>query len=193
LYIKISPILNTENPLWKELIKTRIQYKDVNFKYWMQSNLFSLAWWIMLITFIVLWVIWWKYLNKTKLFEIITYGFMISFIATVIDELGVALVLWGYPNTLFPIFPPLVFVNLGAIPIILMLIYQHFKTWKLFIVASLITSLLLAFVFEPLTIWLGIYEIYNWRFIYSVPIYFFTPLFFKWLINKIKTKQEHSN
>lgn len=192
LYEKLLAIEVSENPVWKELLKIRIHYRDLNLKYWLDHNAFSSVWWIMLISFIAIWVIWWKIVNKSRLFEIITYGVMISFTATIVDELGVALVLWSYPITLVPLFLPLVFVNLGALPIIFMLVYQYFDTWKLFTGAILITSFILAFALEPLTSLLGIYEINNWKYIYSVPIYFVTPLFFKWLINRIKVWQEHS-
>lgn len=121
----------------------------------------------MLISFIAIWFVWWKLVNKTRLFEIVTYGIMISFLAAIVDIIGVELVLWGYPNNLIPLVPALVFVDLGALPVIFMLVYQHFNSWKIFAIAILITSFFLAFVFEPITAWLDIYQINTWKYVYS--------------------------
>jgi hypothetical protein len=183
----------SEHPLWKEQIKARIALRDINLKRWLESNIFSPVWWLLLISFITLWVIWWKFVNKTKLLEIVTYGLLVSFLSTILNLFGTEFVLWGYPNNLVPVAPLLFEVDLGFLPVIYMLIYQYFPDWIKFTIVISITAVIIAFMGEPLAIRLDIYEMNNWKHIYSFPLYIALGLILKWILKKIIKKEKPPN
>lgn len=91
----LSTLNVSEHPLWKEQIKARIALRDVNLKHWQESNVFSPVWWLLLIAFIVIWYLWWKFVNKAKLLEIVGYGLLVALMSMILDILGVEYVLWG--------------------------------------------------------------------------------------------------
>lgn len=128
-------------------------------------------------------------MNKTRLLEIAAYGLMVTLWSVILDIAGAELVLWGYPNMLEPLMPPLLIVDLGILPIAYMLIYQYFPKWKSFTLALTLTAAFLAFIGEPFAQWLNIYEMNNWKHIYSFPIYIGMGLFLKWIMNIIIAKQ----
>lgn len=176
----------------EEQIKARIALRDINLKHWLESNIFSPVWWLLLISFITLWVIWWKFVNKTKLLEIVTYGLIVSFLSTILNLFGTEFVLWGYPNNLVPVAPLLFEIDLGFLPVIYMLIYQYFPDWIKFTIAISITAVIIAFMGEPLAIRLDIYEMNNWKHIYSFPLYIALGLILKWILKKIIEKEKTS-
>jgi len=191
--IKFLKVKASEQPLWIEHIKTRISLRDINLKHWLDNNLFTPVWWLMLIIFIATWIIWWKFVDKTKLMEIVIYGLMVSFLATILDLIGTEFVLWGYPNMLLPLMPPLAIVDLGVLPVVFMLIYQFFAGWKSFFIAMIITSLAFSFIGEPIAVWFDMYQINNWRHLYSFPLYIILGLTVKWFVHSIITKEKKSS
>ena len=186
----IKDIINT--PLWKNEMKSRINFKDITLQHWFNNCVFSPIWWFMLISVIILWFAWWKLVNKSKLLEIVTYGLFITLISSMLDIIGTEDILWGYPNMLIPLAPPLLFADFCVIPIIYMLIYQYFTTWKSFIIISTISGFLNAYVCEPIAISLQIYQMNNWKHIYSFPIYIIIGLLFKKVMYLILTIQRNN-
>jgi hypothetical protein len=53
-----------------------------------------------------------------------------------------------------------------------MLIYQHTRSWKTFLIASGMMSIVFCFVFEPIFVWSGIYKMLSWQSYYGLPLYF---------------------
>jgi hypothetical protein len=189
--IKDSLILKSDSQQWKEIIRMRSDLHHKYFAYWLNNNLFSLAWWLMLILIILLWVIWWKHVNKAKLLEIVTFGVMVGLLASIIDIIGCENVLWGYPNDLDPLITPLTVTDFCLIPISYMFLYQYFVNWKSFITTSIILSALYVFVAEPLAVKLDIFQLHNWRHIYDFPMYLLLALSLKWVLNKIMLIQNN--
>jgi hypothetical protein len=192
MFIKNSPILKSDSPQWKEIIKIRNELHNKYSEYWLNNNLFSLAWWLMLILCISLWFIWWKLVNKTKLLEIVAFGTMVGLIASVIDIIGCENVLWGYPNDLDPLITPLTVTDFCLIPISYMFLYQYFVNWKSFVIASVLLSAFYVCVAESLAEQLGIFQLNHWKHIYDFPMYILLALLLKWVINKIVLIQKNS-
>ena len=164
MFIKDSLISQSDSQQWKEILQIRSELHHKYSAYWLNKNLFSLAWWLMVILFISLWFIWWKRVDKTKLNEIVTFGFMVALISnSCIDIIGCENVLWGYPIDLDPLISPLTVTDFCLIPITYMLLYQYFVNWKSFIIASVIISALYVFVAEPIAIQLNIFQLHNWK------------------------------
>ena len=143
----------------------------IRFDEWMRVDVFRIRWWFLLIMFLVAVFVWWKTIDKTRFSEIVLYAAIVSIFALVLDELGEELALWDYPIDIFPLFPPISAVNLASLPMIYSLIYQNFRTWKKFIIASIVMALVFSFILEPLFVLVGIYQILTWKYYYGFPIY----------------------
>ena len=49
-----------------------------------------------------------------------------------------------------------------------MLVYQYTSSWKQFIIWNAITASAFAFIVEPILVHFKIYEVDNWRYIYTL-------------------------
>ncbi|WP_026909141.1 CBO0543 family protein [Paucisalibacillus globulus] len=170
---------------WQEVVEYTQRSKSLRMEYWFTETLFSFSWWILLVTTIGHCIVWFVILDRKRIFEILTYGFLVSVVATILDALGVLVSLWDYKHTLTPLILPIE-IHIVIMPIIYMIIYQYFHTWKNFIIASTINALLFSFVLEPLLVWLQVYELNQWKHFYSFFPYIIMGVLFKYLIVKIK-------
>ncbi|OIJ22469.1 hypothetical protein BKP45_02755 [Anaerobacillus alkalidiazotrophicus] len=171
---------------WNTIIELREYMWELLLDYWKTHTLFSFNWWFLLITTVGFLVVWLWLLDKSRIIEIITFGLLLSTAAFNLDLIGITMVLWSYPDRLVPIMTTIIEIHKAQMPIIYMLIYQYFKPWKSFIVALTVASIIFAFVLEPITVWLDIYNIHNWKYVYSFPIYILLGIIFKWLMIKLK-------
>lgn len=143
----------------------------IRFDEWIREDVFRFRWWFLLILFILSAYIWWKIVDKFRFHEIVLYTVLVSILALILDELGEELSLWDYPTDIFPLFPPISAVDLACLPIVYSLIYQHFRTWKEFIIATIVMAAIFSFVLEPLLVLGGIYQTLTWKYYYGFPIY----------------------
>lgn len=170
---------------WQEVLEELQQARNSRIEYWLNEIVFTLNWWILLVVTVVLLIVWLIILDKTRIFEIVTYGLMVSAIGTLGDTLGLSLLLWEYPTHLLHT-SEIIEIHNVLMPILYMIVYQYFNTWKSFLIATAINASAFAFILEPLLVWLGIYELYSWKYIYSVVPYFLISAGLKWIINKLK-------
>ncbi|GGP08918.1 CBO0543 family protein [Oceanobacillus neutriphilus] len=170
---------------WKEVVELLQQYREVRTEYWFSENLFTFSWWILFFTTVGIFIVWLIILDKKRIFEIVTYGFFVTAVGVVGDAIGVSLMLWHYPNTLLPV-SQIAEVHTVQMPIIYMLIYQYFHTWKSFFIASILNAFVFAFILEPLLVWLQIYELHHWKHIYSFVPYIMIAVIFKFVVNKFR-------
>ena len=177
--------VSSTNTNWDEIISLHRQLRNMLMEYWMAETVFSFNWWFLLFTTTVFFVVWLIVLDKKRIIEIASFGLLVGTAAFVLDMIGISLVLWSYPDRLIPLMTPIVEIHKFHLPIIYMIIYQYYNTWKSFLIALTIASFIFAFVLEPVTVWLGIYEIYQWKYIYSFPIYIFGGVVLRWLIIKV--------
>lgn len=155
------------------------------FDEWLKTDVFRFRWWLMLALFIGTTYIWWRKVDKSMLNEIILYAGLITIIIITLDELGEELILWNYTTDIFPLFPPISAINLSCMPIAYAMVYQLFITWKGFIIATLFMSTVFCFIFEPLFVWVGVYQMIRWKSYYGFPIYFFMAITVKWIVGRI--------
>jgi hypothetical protein len=141
------------------------------FSEWLQNDLFRWRWWLLVALYIGCIYIWWKTVDKSRLKEIVLYTAMIIVIILALDELGEELTLWDYPTDIFPLFPPISAIDFSCMPLIYSLIYQHCRTWRKFIIATLLMAAIFCFICEPLFVFLGIYQPLTWKYYYGFPIY----------------------
>lgn len=169
---------------WENIVEIRQKLRDAYLENWLNNNLFSFNWWVILVSIIAFSILWWKLLDKGRIFEILTYGLLVAVVAVVFDTIGDAYVLFGYPNSLLPIFPSIATYT-SLLPFAYMLMYQTFTGWKSFCIANVILAIFLAFIIEPILVWMGIYEYHKWNYFYSFLVYPTIGIPLKWLMTKL--------
>ncbi|MGF7056930.1 CBO0543 family protein [Brassicibacter mesophilus] len=178
--------------IFERIIELQQQLTNLEHKYWMDNVLFTFNWWILLCLFIIPWLIWWKFVDKKRLQEILLYGVIIMILSSILDDLGVASLLWAYPYQLLQVLDRLDAIDITVLPVIYMIIYQYFTKWKSFLLAHILLSSLFVFIAEPMLVWMNIYVPISWKIIYSFPIYIIIAIIVKWFTDKIHKISKHS-
>jgi hypothetical protein len=174
------------NPLWETIIEIREVYRDQYWTYYLDYNLFSFGWWVILATNGLFIFLAWKLLDRSRLFELFTVGGWIAALSTMADSIGVQYVLFAYPISLTPVSPSFFVTTYIVIPVTYMLLYQYFSTWRSFSTAVAAMGIVYAFGVETLFRWLNIYEYIHWNAFYSLLVYFSMGVLVKWIMEKLK-------
>lgn len=176
----------------QDAIEAQKSIFETNYTYWTEHVLFSFNWWFLVIVSIVPWFIWWKFVDKKRLIEILNVGFLSMVIVSLLDLIGSSFVFWTYGFKLVNMLLPLLTVDLTLLPVLNMFFYQFFPKWKSFIVANVGLALFGTFIAEPLFVWLGIYILHGWKYIYSLPIYIAIAIVLKLFMQKVKAYQANA-
>lgn len=177
------------NPKQQEIVNLKKLMYQVRFSDWINNDIFTFRWWVLLSALIIPWFIWYYLIDKSRFKEMLFYTLSTSGVSILLDEIGTSLTMWTYTVKVVPILPRLITADYSMIPIIYVLIYQYFPKWKSFIFANIILSLVFAFVLEPILSWMKLYYLITWKYIYSVPTYLFAAIILKWIIEKAKCIQ----
>lgn len=161
--------------------------------YYERHDLFSIQWWLLLALLIVPWIVWWKMVDKSRLKDILLYGLAITIVVVLLDDIGSELGLWSYPHKVTRLIQHLSPIDYSLLPVIQMLIYQYFRSWKSFFAANVILALGAAFIAEPIFVWINIYDMDHWKSIYSFPLYIAKACFVRWLLEFIQSKADKYN
>jgi hypothetical protein len=180
--------MGVEYPSYEEIREVHHKLTEMRTEYWIHHDLFSFQWWLLLCILILPWLIWWRYVDRSRLKDIILFGSLLMILVGLLDEIGVQLQLWSYPYQFINIMPNLVPIDYGIIIIAHMFVYQFFEKWKAFLFANLVMATVFTFICEPITVWLGIYKLENWEYIYSLPIYILKASLIKQLVENITRK-----
>lgn len=181
-----------ESELMDQIIQNKMIYQQLSMEHWVNYEVFTWQWWIGVACVVIPLLLMWKLVDKRRLLEIIAFGFMLNILATFLDVVGSELLLWNYSLRIIPQIPLLFPVDFVLVPIFYMLIYQRYTPWKYFLIASTILSLALAFVAEPLAVYIGQYQLIHWKFIYSFPIYIVLAILGKFFANKMFSVQDRA-
>jgi hypothetical protein len=109
--------MKNDIPAFDEIQKVRETLMEMSYKHWYYEDFLSLNWWFLLLSSLLPYFIWWKVVNKRRIFEIFTYGLLCGMTACVLDVMGVDMLLWAYPDKLFSLVPPLLPADLVIIPV----------------------------------------------------------------------------
>lgn len=145
----------------------------MRFSEWFHEELFTVRWWALLVLMAASVFLIWKLSDKERLMETTLYITIVTLFVIVLDEVGEEMGLWYYPIDVFFMFPPTTAVNISSIPLAYMLIFQWFRNWKSFTVATILMSALFCFAVEPIFVRSGIYVMLRWKSYYGLPIYAF--------------------
>ncbi|MBZ9536806.1 hypothetical protein KGR20_21845 [Cytobacillus oceanisediminis] len=177
---------------FSELEKAQKTLSHLRLDYWREEVLYSFQWWFLLISTFVIGYLWWKFVDRSRLRNIVLHGFLTLSIVIFLDVLGSELHLWDYPKMVLPWGSRIICIDI-IISLVFMMLYQRFRVWKTYILISLLMALTFAFILEPLAIFMNIYKPYAWKSVYSFPIYFLLSVFIKWLvdtIHRIETREK---
>ncbi|MYL51776.1 hypothetical protein GLW08_00330 [Pontibacillus yanchengensis] len=177
-------------PNYEDIRKVHQQLVDMRVEYWFNHDLLSFQWWILILVLILPWFIWWRFVDKKRIDQILLFGTLLILLVSLLDDLGVEMHLWSYPYQLVPLLPKLVPIDYGMLVVAHMYLYQKYTRWKSFIVANIVMAAVFTFIFEPITVWLDIYKMEDWRYIYSFPIYILKAVLIKWLVDMIIIKKK---
>jgi len=153
---------------------------------WLDTDFNTSAWWFLFVLFIISLVVWWRLVDKSRLLELSFYGFVVMTVSIWLDQVGYELGLWYYPVDLIPVFPPSTTIDYVMLPVIYALVYQYCRSWKSFLIATVLMAGVFSFVLEPLMSKFGFYVIINWSSYCSFPIYIAIAVVMKAIVGKMK-------
>lgn len=177
-------------PTKEEINKVDNQLTDMRLDNFIHEDFLSPQWWLLLAITILPWIVWWILVDKKRIKEIWLYGMLLSILIIYLDDIGGELNLWNYPIKLLGISPRLNPVDVSVLPVMHMLVYQYFSKWKPFIIANIIMSLFNSYIAEPFFVKIGIYELTNWNYSFSVPIYILKAIVIKFALEKVLQKSK---
>lgn len=171
-------------------VEIQKQLTSLHVDRWIHEDLFKLRWWLLVVFVILIFIIWWKLVDKKRLPEILLYLALSAILVMAKVEFGEELTLWDYPVDIIPIFPPLTSLDLIGIPLIYSLVFQYFRENKIFLWATIITTAIISFVMEPIMAWAELYELLRWEYYFNFPIYLGIAIITRAVVNKINARTE---
>ncbi len=174
-----------------QLLEIQREFIETDSAYWYQNVFLTPKWWFLVIFSILPALIWWKVVYKKKIIEITAFGLFYGVSAIILDSIGSNAMVWTYPYKLSPYLHPQLYpYDVGVVIISFMLCYQQWNNnFKKFILFSGLLSAALAFIAEPIMVWLQLYQPTSWKHLYSFPIYWLLSLI-SWGIIKYFKKLE---
>ncbi|SDW02567.1 hypothetical protein SAMN04489725_10198 [Alicyclobacillus hesperidum] len=172
-------------PSFADIETTRTALSHLLYEYWVSHEVFRWQWWLSVALLFVPWLVWIRFVDPRRLFEMLVYASCIGILASIMDVIGTNLMLWGYRQRLFWfMYTPLLPIDLSIIPVTFTLVYQLCPTWPKFVAVVAIIGILVSLV-EPLFTWLDMYQSYHWSPLYSIPIYILLASGAKWGVQRL--------
>ena len=150
------------NPTYEEVTKARELVRNIEIGHWLHHDLFSWQWWLLLVSAIIPWLIWIKFRDNDRTYELLSFGFLWAISAAILDSIGAEMLLWSYSTKLIPLAPPLLPADFTIFPVFYMLIYQHAKNAYSHFLLSMIPAAIFSFIIEPLFIKADMFRLHNW-------------------------------
>jgi hypothetical protein len=171
----------------KKIMGLQNQITELEIYRWLEFQLFTWNWWLLVILFVVPWIILIRLIERKRIIEILLFGTITSHFTIYLDDVGKELMFWVYPIELTPFAHRADPFDVTMLPIAYMLIYQYFKTWKSFSIALINMALFFAFIGEPFAHWTELTYYLKWKYIYSFFFYFLTGILVRWFVVKLLT------
>lgn len=187
-------VLLTASKAYEKVFQAEARSYELLRQYWYDYNFLTPTWWMLLFLTIITPIIWWFLLDKTKLFEVITYGLFLGTIATILDSIGTKMVFWTYPIRLSPyLFPQFYPYDIALVIIPYMFIYQWVTHTKRFILIAILLAAFISYVAEPFFQWTGAYQTITWKHIYSFVIYSLIAVLTKFIMIYLSKKSARNH
>ncbi|SFL42107.1 CBO0543 family protein [Pelosinus propionicus] len=130
-------------------------------------NLFTVRWWLIIGSIAIAYGIWWKYVNKRYLTQILLFGSFIAVFRLIMDDAGSSAALWSYSVKPLPFGQALFLNDLTIVPLGFMLVYQYCQSWKKFFLWIVIVEAGYSFFLLPILVKFDILRLYNWQYYYT--------------------------
>ncbi|WP_417897822.1 CBO0543 family protein [Bacillus haimaensis] len=158
---------------------------DLHIEAWADYVVFTWRWWLLLGLTLIPWIIWLVYRKKESTHRLLFVGFFTIFISLWLDSMGTQLGWWYYKYELIPFTPSFKPWDFSLLPVTTMFFLQFKPSINPFI-KGLVYAAIIAFIAEPLFLWLGYYVYPNWEYIYSFFIYFIIYLISHFIVTRNK-------
>lgn len=160
---------------------------QLNLEGWLENELFTWNWWLLLVFALLPWIIWIKFVDRKSLMEILLFGTFICIPTVFLDVIGYNYKLWDYPITFIPNIPRAIPFDMSMIPVSYMLLYQYFSTWKTYMIFLVVLAGSFAFIGEPFSVWANLTFYFKWHYVFSFLYYILLGITVKIIIEKIKS------
>ncbi len=125
----------------EELIHSaRYELWQLTLTNWLNNEVLTPRWWGLVISLAVMYFVWWRLLDKSRVIEIMLYGSLVSVMAGFTDIVGITTASWQYNVRLFPIGVPVFPLDYSVVPLSLMVAYQFTSNWRSYVLASILAS-----------------------------------------------------
>jgi hypothetical protein len=153
-----------EKGMPNEIDELNIKESRMEFDWWQQHDVFSFQWWIIVIVNVLFVALLLIFMDRKRTRSTVLAFMTGLFIVGAVDQVGKFFDLWRYPHQLIPFTENLNAVDFFVIPSIVAYMYQKFSTWKSFLIADVVVSLVIAYVGEPIFVSLDMYELVRWSY-----------------------------
>jgi hypothetical protein len=175
-----------------KIVELRKEIFKIQYDHWTNNTLFSLKWWFMVATVIIMLAIWYKLSDKKRFNEISLAGFITAVLVFLFNTTGIEMTLWAYKAQIFGLVRTWSLFELLNISAFVMLLYQYFAEWKKYLIAVIVAGAIGSLIVQPFLVYFEIYKLVNWRNLYSFPIYIIIAVMVKFLTSKVMVIQKRS-
>ncbi|MDF2572687.1 MAG: hypothetical protein K0R55_4291 [Sporomusa sp.] len=155
-------------------------------------NLFTARWWLIIVSIAIAYGLWWKYVDKRHLTQILLFGSFIAVFRLIMDDAGSSAALWGYSVKPLPFGQALFLNDLTIVPLGFMLVYQYCRSWKKFFLWTVIIEAAYSFLLLPMLVKFDILRLYNWQYYYTFFIMIIVAIVMRAiLLTILKIEQKH--
>jgi hypothetical protein len=142
---------------------------SLSYQDWITKEVFSLKWFLMVGVLVIIYSVWLKLLDKTRLKDLMLYGSLLAVEFMLSDVImGSFLGLYSYKVNIIPLKPPVFIASITILPILFMMVMQYTASWWKFILWASIAAAAYSFLLVPLYTQLGILYFYKgYNHIYS--------------------------
>lgn len=159
------------------------ELKNDSLSDWLQNSLFTWRWWLGIVITILPWILWLYIRDKKSTNRLLYVGFFAMIIAFIIDTIGVSFNFWFFEYKIFPVFHIFFPWDFTLIPVSIIILLQ-IKPNKFVYAKALFFGAFSAYIAEPIFYWLKLFHPVNWKYTYSLILYFMLFLFCNFLSKK---------
>ncbi|HSU79962.1 MAG TPA: hypothetical protein VLK78_06050, partial [Candidatus Angelobacter sp.] len=125
----------------RKLTHLQALHTHLQIQHWLHQELFHYQWWILVSTLLVSIFLYWVLIDRKRLTELLFFVTLTSLIVSSLDSIGSNLTLWVYVYRDLPTFNRLVSVDIGALPLLYLVMYLFLPKWSHYFLAQVIASL----------------------------------------------------
>ncbi|NHN31747.1 CBO0543 family protein [Paenibacillus agricola] len=174
----------------QEIDQLNQRANTMEMEWWLTHDLFSLQWWIIVIVNLAFIGLLLFFIDRNRTMTILL-AFLVGFsLVGFVDQTGKFFRFWSYPHQFLPFSENFNAVDFFAIPIMFTLIYQRFGTWRAYLIAAVVFSLLSSYIGEPIFVFLDIYKLDNWTYTKSFFALCVMSVFLKAMVDWMVGKRE---